>query len=322
MRHDALAVAAAVGRGVAFLASRQRPWGELAAYRHRDPELAGDGLFDSSPFVTTFALHALEFVHDPAAALVRARGRAFLVSEREDPGLWRYWTRRQGAAIEPDLDDSCCAAFALRDVAGLDTAGIARVAIGNRHPSGLFKTWVRAPDVSNDVDGVVNANVLLLLGERPETHAARDIVIDAINAGREAEATWYYVSPLALHYAVARARHHGVRSFDGCRDTVLRRVREQGVSITPMAAALSLATLAGFGARWDSRCKAWLALLLECQDATGGWGREAFYTGPEPPEPHAIWWGSEELTTAFCIEALARSPQYREEPSAPWTFIP
>lgn len=299
-------VSPAIHRAVSFLARRQLPWGELATFRHGDALLSGDGQLDSSPFVTTFVLHALDFVQHPAAETIRAAALAFLVAEREEPGVWRYWTSRQGSPIDPDLDDTCCASFALRGVAGVRNS--TQTILGNRHPSGLFKTWLRHPVADNDVDGVVNANVLLCLGERDETKAACEIVADAINEGRETEATWYYVTPLALYYMVARAFHHGVLGFAACRGTILQRIQDAGSPDDAMHAALSLATRASFAGKWDDASERWLHTILSSQTAEGGWPRRAFYTGPEPPAPHAVWWGSEELTTAFCLEALARSP--------------
>ena len=46
--------------------------------------------------------------------------------------------------------------------------------------------------------------------------------------------------------------------------------------------------------------------LVAAQREDGSWPARAFYAGPEPPAVHAYYWGSEELTTAMCLEALAR----------------
>jgi hypothetical protein len=287
---------------VDFLAGRQLAHGEFACFRHPDPSLAGEGVLDSSPFVTTFVLHALELVSHPAKESMRGRAFAFLEAEREPPGVWRYWTSRQGSVIDHDLDDTACASFALRDRSKQDNL---EVILANRHESGLFKTWLRPPDADNDVDGVVNANVLLYLGERPETTAARDIVTAAINDGREQAASVYYVEPAALYHAVARAHAHGVTGFVRCRDAVADKLG--GAGEDPLASALSLCALADFAIDRPAERRRRLEALLARQSADGSWPRAAFYAGPEPPAPHAVWWGSEELTTSLCIAALARS---------------
>lgn len=301
---------AAIDRGVAFLRGRQRAWGEFACHKFTNAQLHGEGRPDSSPFATTLVLQSLSFVRHASIDGMRSKAIGFLLDEREEPGVWRYWSSRHGAPIDPDLDDTCCASFALRQ-AGVDEQRLmsnVSCILDNRHDSGLFKTWLRNAGADNDVDGAVNANVLLYLGERPETVAARDIVIEAILADREDEASWYYTSPLALYYMVSRACFHGVTGFRTCRDAVIdkTRVYARAASQQPMSVALALCILANFGVQ-DSGIAAGIGLLLQQQDREGAWARSAFYRGPEPPEAHSVWWGSEELTTALCVEALARS---------------
>ncbi len=304
-------VGSAIDRAIVFLQDRQLAWGEFASYRFGDPALEEPGRLDSSPFVTTFVLHALNFVDHPAVANVRRRALAFLREEREEPGLWRYWSSRQGTAIDPDLDDTCCASFILSlhpspdDRLGDNYDRILK----NRHASGLFKTWLRAPEADNDVDGAVNANVLLYLGERAETHAARDIVARAINEDREAVASWYYPDALALYYMVARAYDHGVAGFHICRDAILHKVaaRQSIGNDNALATALGLCTLASFRAPPNAVSDRSLDRLIDAQEADGSWPRCPFYSGPEPPVPHSVWFGSQEMTTALCLEALARS---------------
>jgi hypothetical protein len=305
-------VQGAIDRAIVFLADRQLPHGEIPIHRFDDAALASAGRPDSSPFATSIALLALELVaeHRLVPQLTR-RAQAFLLEEREAPGLWRYWSSRNDAHIDPDLDDTCCASFALAGTAARRGDNVPRI-LENRHPSGLFKTWLRDPERDNDVDGVVNANVLLCLGERPETTAARDIVSAAILAGREAESTCYYLDPLALYHAVARAYAHGVRGFERCRQNVLAKTEDPPVARNALSAAMRVSTRLCFGA--DSRSvDRDVAYLLARQSADGAYPRAAFYSGPEPPAARAVWWGSEEFTTALCLEALAR---YRSSRSA------
>jgi hypothetical protein len=47
-------------------------------------------------------------------------------------------------------------------------------------------------------------------------------------------------------------------------------------------------------------------LIVDSQCRDGSWPRLAFYSGPRPPLPRSVWFGSEELTTALCLEAVAR----------------
>jgi hypothetical protein len=301
-----------VDGAILFLQDHQTAWGEFAARRYNNAGLRGTGRFDSSPFTSTFVLHGLSFVDHPAVAEMRVRAQTFLRGECEEPGLWRYWTSRQGVTIDPDLDDTCCASFALwgpQRASGRREARNIACVLQNRHESGLFRTWLRSDELDNDVDGAVNANVLLYLGEREETTRARDIVVGAINADREHASTWYYCNPLALYYAVSRAFFFGVSGFAKCGEAIRRKtlsflaLEER----TALSVALGLCTLINYGAGRDGVFVETLEWLMRAQQTDGCWARSAFYAGPEPPEPHQVWWGSEELTTGFCVEALARA---------------
>jgi hypothetical protein len=301
-----------VERAIAFLARQQLPWGELAGYRYAGPSLAGVGLLDSSPFTTTFAVYSLWLAGGRAARSTAMRGADFLLAEREEPGLWRYWSSRNPASIDPDLDDTCCASFVLRLVAPERfTGGNEAAILARRTEGGLFRTWVRGPGQPNDVDGVVMANVLLYLGERAETERARNALVHVVQADRESEATHYYLDPLALHHALARARLHGAAGLDACRDAVLGKVRarqeEDGSWGDALHTALALSTLAGFGEPLCEAARRGREWLAGSQRQDGGWPARAFWAGPEPPGPRSVWWGSDELTTALCLEALVKS---------------
>jgi len=153
----------------------------------------------------------------------------------------------------------------------------------------------------------VNANVLLYLGERPETSAARDLLVQAINRGMEESTYYYYLDPLALYYMVSRAYVHGARGLERCRDAVLRKTlarrTEDGAFGSTLASALALCTLANFGVPISDGAR----VLADAQLPDGSWGDHVFYAGPEPPSPHAFWWSSPALTAALCIEALSKA---------------
>ena len=331
-------VAAAVGRAIVFLRKRQLPHGEFATMLGADRELSG-AVLDSSPFTTTFVLYALAHVDRASVDDVVEKSIAYLNAEMGFGGVWRYWSKRQHkhARLPPDLDDTACASFALQ-FAGRRPPRNAWAFLSNRDAAGRFRTWM-LPNSSNrwnvrfaftralgkrqarermrhvpvppsedprfrvmhidpnDVDPVVNANVLLYLGERSETRAAIEFIDHAVRE-RSGAPSAFYEDPLALDYAVARAFRHSAPALAALREPVLARIGQRAAppsALTALHAAMALSALLTFDP--DAVLAGELARnVLALQRSDGGWDAHAFYNV----------WGSEELTTAFCLEALAR----------------
>ncbi|MDB4950787.1 MAG: hypothetical protein JWM27_3436 [Gemmatimonadetes bacterium] len=305
-------VEAAVRRGVEYLATVQLPTGEFPSYARAAASVESAGTLDGSPFVTTFALYALSLVPGAGTREMIARGVRFLLDEQEPPGLWRYWTKANPRPIDPDLDDTCCASFVLRWLEVPEFAGGNEAAIlANRAPSGLFHTWLRE-GARNDVDSVVNANVLLYLGERPETAAACEILNQTLLRGMEERTYYYYLDPLALYYAVSRAWAHGAHGLERSRDTVVARTlarqrADGGFGDNDLLAGLALCTLCNFGLAGSPQVARGIRRLVDVQRPDGSWGDHLFYAGPEPPSPHAFWWSSPALAAALAVEALCKA---------------
>jgi hypothetical protein len=278
----------------------------------REGEDPSAGVADHTLFTTACVLYALSHV-DPAQADDIARAAiGFLIKEMRPPGVWSYWTADSGKRIDSDLDDTALVSFLLRRhhphvALGTNVEAI----LSARDEAGLFCTWLRGRDRQNDVDAVVNANVVLYLGERPETEAACAHLRDRVLTGREAGSYRYYVDDAALHYAISRASWHGVRSLDGLRDPLvekaLGRQRADGSFGDALCTAWTVSTLMNMGAECQDAIARALGSLLAGQLPDGGWPAVAAFAGPEPPAPRTLRWGSEELTTAACVEALARA---------------
>jgi hypothetical protein len=300
-------------RGAEFLRRAQLPTGEFRTLLSADPRLLADPVPDSSPFATTFVLQALgELTPAVRQGLEETIAKAldFLAEEQDPEGLWRYWTRSspRRSLVPPDLDDTSCASWVLARY-GRGFKDSRALVAANRDAQGRFLTWVGPAEGDNDVDGVVNANVVLYLGIGPETAAACEYLSGLIESPESELGSWYYPDPLALDYALSRAACHGVAPLRSCRERLLTRVSDRcGAGAghqDPLSAALAAATLMNCEAEvdlLDSQIE--IILASQCQD--GSWPRLAFYSGPRPPLPRSVWFGSEELTTALCLEAAAR----------------
>jgi len=274
----------AIARGIAFLHRSQLPHGEFKTFASSDHTMEADCRYDSSPFATSLILYAIGFFQHPKVQEMTQRGLDFLLSEMEGPGLWRFWSSRdpQHESLQPDLDDICCVSHILvRN--GRAFPSNATIVLANRSDSELFYTYVAprpstppelreemgrlvsvesllkllAAGILHEIDCVVNANVLLYLGENEHTRAAVDYLIGVVERNEEADCSKYYRDPLAFYYMLSRACYSGVTSLRKTREAVLERV---------VAAQLDRGSFeTGLAAGWQPvRCSTSITCLLRC----------------------------------------------------------
>jgi hypothetical protein len=303
----------AVRNAIAFLERRQSATGEL--------RVLASGVPDPALFPTAVMAHSLSFA--PEAALVRRRALDFLAAEMEPRGLWKHWPRAHPhhRSLPPDLDDTSCASAVLQH-AGRSFPDNRDLLAGNRNAHGLFYTWKltaaqfrhplalwfffrRTSAKPFDVDAVVNANVLFYLGAIPATRAVIAHLLRVLREDRETVCDKWYDNPFVVWYFFSRALHAIAPEAGDLIETKI-------AAATPANAlerALAACSLLYWGRTAD--VDALLAMQLE----SGAWPAAPLYHGGRTRRrdgsfadvhPDTPRWGSEELTTAFCIEALAR----------------
>ena len=314
-------VDAAIRRAQEFLGREQRADGGFSSYFHVERTMKGSGVVDADiSFETAFAVYSLNLAREKELRDVIDRAISYLARQFDENGLCRYWAPESGKGIDADLDVTCCISWTLIEVGRGDLVRDNQdVVLRNRWPNGLYKTWVRQKGAFNDVDGVVNANVLLYLGERHETRAVVSWLNRLVSTRKRWGSCWYYSEPLVLEYAVSRAFAHGCTSLGESKAGVVERLlgevnRLVGVD-TELSTGLAMCTLANYGMGLGEPAIEDLAnSLVSSQREDGSWPRRAFSAGPEPPWPQQVWWGSEALTTAVCHEALVkcRAPAWRD----------
>lgn len=317
-------------QAIEFLTDNQLEDGEFPTYSND-----AQSETDSSPFVTALVLYSLSFLawdnFQNKVKSVTDQGLKFLVREMEQGGLWRYWSskNKRHAQIPPDLDDICCISHLLK-LNNLSIPKNRSIILGNRDRVGLFYTWVVPRSLQSlslniitigkalshsdqlwqltnkdDVCCVVNANVLLYLGETLQTEQSLEYVIDTVLSGKEEERSAFYNHKLSFYYMLSRAYFNGVTSLNVVKTPIITQIgnlqQADGSYGNELLTALAICTLINFNYVVPSLDKA-IQFLLNAQQSDGSWPRIPMYGG----QLDKNFFGSAALTTGFCIEALAR----------------
>jgi hypothetical protein len=290
--------------GINFLFSHQLPYGEFKVYACPNREMNLDCYFDSSVFATTQIMYCLNFISDPLIDEMIKKSRSFLSEELVGPGMFQYYSSRNSRKLAFDLDDTSCASFSLRNNHPfIQLRYNINHIINNRNQDGLFYTWLGIPEDKNDVDSVVNANVICYLGTCQETENSIAWLIDIVLKGNEKESYHFYLDDFFLYYAISRAYFNGVTSLSETKETIFKRILERqsadGSFGDNLITAIAMSTLLNFGFNDKYVLEKTGEYLISRQFEDGSWGKIALFIGPES------FYGSEELTSALCLEALA-----------------
>jgi hypothetical protein len=289
-----------IRRGLRFLHDHQLPYGEFRTYASPSTNMRVTS-FDSSVFVTTFVLYSIASIDCPRSTAMTKKAISFLTEEMRGPGLFQYYTSKNTNSIGFDLDDTACASVALQQSHPL-VAGNIEFLIENRNEAGLFYTWLGDRALENDIDSVVNANVVFYLGDRDETRSACRYLIDTIESGRESDSYYYYLNDMTLYYTVSRAYANGASSLAGAKEAILKNVllrsKDDGSFGDELTTACAVCSLVNCEYKGVTRLRDAARYLQEHQSANGSWRRVAMFCQP------GRYYGSEELTTALCLEAL------------------
>lgn len=327
-------------RAVAWLIASQLPDGEFQTEFTVDRREGPDGemleelRFDSSPFVTSLVVYSMQFARKlhPEIEQSTQRGLKFLALEMDPGGLWRYWTRKNPmrSIIPPDLDDTACVSHLLQ-THGFTIPNNHGLFYDSRDKRGAFFTWLYKADSArkwilwlrtggkafsftkelwqwtsaDDVCAVVNANVLMYLGETSGTRKAIAYLLRVFADQIEEKAIVFYADRMSLYYMTSRAIHVGVKALAPAgpriRERVLEAQQADGSFGDELLTGLAVCSLLNLGVGKDALAGP-VASLLATQRDDGSWRRIPMYGGPPVPTT----FGSADLTTGICLEALAR----------------
>lgn len=302
----------AIERGFDYLESAVDADGAWPSNLYLNLELTGPPQPERVPFVAALGHLSLEECPGPRSVRLRDRTRAYLRSTMEYPGVWRYWP-----SLPPDLDDTAVCSLVVGQHVWLALGRTLPTVFRQRDGKGRFRTWMAKGDGTStweDIDSVVNANVVVWLGDREQTGQAQRWLRTLIDERREAGSSRYYPDTMDLYAALSRlgAEPAGVGGvFCGLSavlaDRIMSRRDRAGHFGDAQRTAQALSALdrlrAGLSGGDATRAA---EHLLETQCADGSWPSGLVWQGPPPPNPPYAGFVSPALVTVYCMESLAR----------------
>ncbi len=295
-------------------------------------------------FPTALISHSLQFLQDqPETEAMLARSASFLLNQIGRGAVWNHFTNTSviWESCPYDLDDTVCvSSFLVRRFPYFKQSANKKLICDNRNSDGLFYTWftfrprwhrnstywllalreLKHPIKSfyfwkheagrYDLDTVVNANVLYYLGDIEETGKVIKHLIRIIEEKQEFDCDKWYRNPFSVYYFISRNLFAGIAKLEAVRQPIIERIlstlKPDGrLGNSVLDTALGICSLFNLNYN-DPQLEKSINFLISNQGDTGEWERWLFYYGG--PKKLAGY-GCEELTTAFCLEALSRFNQ-------------
>lgn len=311
----ALAKAAkeSIRRSLSFLASSLDGNGAWHCIRFNVARPDVPRHFERPPFVSALCALALEACGEARAKAICAATRKYLVQTMEYPGFWRYYLH-----LPQDLDSTALCGLLIRSHPWIALERNVPRILANRDDGGRFMTWILAPDEPDvvasfrmEADPVVNANIIAYLGDRPETQDAQRWLETLIAEGDVEGKSKWYPDTVTVYYATARAMIRAQPALNRLRpllaDRILGLRDAQGDYGNVLHTAQAISALHNIGSLDRIDKKRVVEEFLSAQQEDGSWpevlafGDQALNWGAIGQIGH----GSEPVTSAFCVEALA-----------------
>jgi hypothetical protein len=319
-----------VSRGINFLYSNQFLHGEFETLVSPDQNMnLSYECPVSSPYITTFILYSISFIRSQKVAAITHRALTFLIEEIEEPGVWSFYTKKNRKLkyhngkfikdkinISPDLDDTACVSYALK-INKVLFKNNQLIFLNQRNQEGIFYTWLvenninkSQPNLYNDVCCGVNANILLYLGQNKFTNDVCSFLNKILKNEKEMSYSIYFPNRFVIYYLVSRAYFNGVYALKESKDIIINKIlSRQEYDYEPqdnLSKAFAICTLLNFD-YFSQKINVWMQCIIDTQKLNGSWEKASFF------KDFRNYYGSEELSTAICLEAIARFSEYLKQ---------
>ncbi len=333
-----------INKGIWYLYDHQYPNGEFSCYICDDDEMKMC-ITHSNVFPTSLIANSLLYVKDildlkdvSIVNKILESSAAFLQYQSMRGGAWNNFTILNPLfpICPPDVDNTVCASLVLQKL-GKPYVDNTSLVMANKSKSGLFFTWFtlraklnpiknywllslrefkhpiktilfwRNTEASrNDIDAVVNANVLFHFGLNKQTADIVNYMLEIIKSEKENDCDLWYRNPFTIYYFFSRNYKAGIAGLapaaKAMTDRILRSAKpDNSLGESILDTALGIISLINCNHDSIILDRA-MKYMIEQQNRSGCWARwGVYYGGPKKRQTY----GSEEMTTGFCLEALA-----------------
>lgn len=330
----------AIEQGISFLNERQLSNGEFSNYMSGDEDMKGWISKESSIFPTALiGLCLLKLKGFSKVKDVLDRTAQFLLVEKGPYNTWNHFTSHHPLRkiCPQDIDDTVLVSNFLKAMNyPKEVYDNHQLIFHNKREDDLFYTWFTFRFKSNsskdywklaarelkvlfksvifwtkfectryDVDTVVNANILSYLGVRGETESILPHLVGVIRNSNEGDCDSWYRNIFTVYYFISKSYNSDLSDWNILKELIvqriiLRRRKDGGFGDSTLDTALAISTLNNLRIDTLDLQKDY-KYIMDSQNEGGGWNKRVFYYGG-PKKLSGF--GSEELTTAFCLEAL------------------
>jgi hypothetical protein len=340
-----------INKGIFFLKEHQLNNGEFISYLSGFLESKNSDVIypDRNIFTTALICNSLTFIKGDDSLKIQDRCLSFLKGEINYGGIWNFYTENHNLRnyVPCDLDDTALVSilFKNRNIEFNSKSNVPFF-LANRNSSGLFYTWIvlrikwvtflsywrvtlleilqpiksnliwfKTNSNRNDIDGAVNANVLYYLGECEETKPIINYLNIIILENKESTCDKWYNSIFVVYYFFTRNYFAGIKTLEPIKEPIiiriLAKIQDNGcIGENVLDTATAICSLINLGYRGDLYEKS-ILYIINNQNINGSWLSVNISFGSS--KKSKVGWGSDELTTAFCLEALNRYNDFNEK---------
>lgn len=320
-----------IEKGLNYLYENQLPNGEFPTDVSLSPDMSNNSNVTtffgnvSIIFDTGLILHTLNIADKKNKKIIEMKNKAIipLLNNMKEHNVWNFFGKNH--YNPPDTDDTSVLFAALVESRVDINDESLDYMLNYKTPNGAFYIWMNSEEwfdptnplynISkfrlNEIDHNVNANVLYAYSLRKRTQY--DIIKylkGVIKNESFKNGSTYYPSPYVFTYLVSKIYFDGkVKELkphlNKLKEYILETQNIDGGWGNDLDTALATNALINMNYKGDKLKRA-IEHILYTQKNNGSWDTYSIYILPETP----IYFGSEELTTSFNLEALIKYKKY------------